>query len=521
MKLSAKIAAIEMDGDEVRIAVVKTGGRKPAIVETVIERAKDTTPDERRNSMVQAIRDANGRLKSKPNVYVLCVGCQYSMVRALTIPFRGSRRVAAAVAFELEPYLAVPIDDLIVDHCTIREVEGDTEVLAVGVRTELLEEQAGLLGEAGINVEGITLDVAGLTSLWMARRKKVAGLHGILHVRESASILTITFNRSIAFFRPLSIPANRLREEPQAASREVRNSLRAFMATWRGEETIAEITVTGVDLNPAERDAFEEGLQAEIAYENLADGIKGTGHLATPEAAPGGESAGEAFPDATPVNLKERPNYWEATVGAALSAAGGGVNFEFRKGALAPAGAMRSMALHAVFSAALLVLVVVFFGVYCMVDYRRNVAEIERCGDEIWRIYAETFPDSEIVKNGRLPTDVGGIQSIQAMEDAYKIATTRGTHIPVELLTRPNFLDILKEISQRLPGDTIEVTDINIRDNRGDTQTVTIQGEVDDGAALNKAFDDLKQSKLLQVSNDLIRQTKPNGKTTFTITATI
>lgn len=521
MKLSAKIAAIEMDGDEVRMAVVKTGGHKPTIVDTVIERAKDTTPDERRESMVQAIRDANSRLKSKPNVYVLCVGCQFGMVRALTIPFRGSHKVAAAVAFELEPYLAVPIDELVVDHCTIREVEGETEVLAVGVRTEQLEEHVGLLEEAGINVEGITLDVAGLTSLWMARRKNAAGLHGILHVRENASILTITFNRSIAFFRPLAIPASRLHEEPQAASREVRNSLRAFLATWRGEETIAEITVTGIDLGPAERDAFEEGLQTGIVYENLADDIKGTGHLAMPEAVPVGESEDGALMDAPTVNLKERPNYWEAAVGSALSAAGGGVSFEFRKGVLAPAGAVRNMVVHAVFSAVLLVLVVASFGAYCVVDYRRNVAEIDRCGDEIWRIYSETFPDSEIVQSGRLPTDIGGIQTMPYMEKAKELAMTRGTRVPVELLTRPNFLDILKEISQKLPGNTVQVTDISIRDNRGDTQTITIQGEVDDGAALNKAFDDLKQSQLMQVSNDLIRQTKPNGKTTFTITATI
>jgi hypothetical protein len=204
-----------------------------------------------------------------------------------------------------------------------------------------------------------------------------------------------------------------------------------------------------------------------------------------------------------------------------VSAAGGGVNFEFRKGVLVPPGAMRNVMLHAAFSAVLLVLVVAGFVTYAVVDYKRNMAEIERCGAEIWRIYAETFPDSEIVQNGRLPTDVGGIQSLQAMQDAYEKSMTRGSNVPVDLLTRPTFLEILREISDTLPGDTVQVTDMKIRDNRVHGQTLTIQGEVKEVGVLMRAFNKLKESTLMQINDDLIRQTMDDGKTAFTITANI
>jgi len=520
MKMPAKIAAIELEGDEVRVAVVKTGGRKATVLEAHVERAKDTTPEGHRNSLVQAIRDATGRIKGKPSLYVLCVGGQHSMVRSLTVPFRGSRKVAAAVPFELEPYLAVPIDELIVDHCTIREVEGETEVLAVGVRAALLEDQIGLLEEAGVNAEGVTLDVAGLTTLWMENRRNPSGLHAIVHIREHASILAVTYNKSLAYYRMLAIPASRLHEDSAAVSREVRNSLRAFLATWRGEETIGGLTVTGVDLSPAERDGFEDGLQIPVAYERLSEGLKGASNLNGGEVSAGivAEDEGDRLPSA---HAAERPNYWEAAVGAAVSASGGGIGFDFRKGALAPAGAMRAMALHAAFSAGLLGLVVIGFATYAVVDYRRNMAEIDRCGAEVWSIYADTFPDSPIVGDGRLPTDIGGIQSIQAMQDAYEKSTTQGTRVPVELLTRPTFLEILKVISQTLPGDTVQVTDMKIRDNRGQSQTLTIQGEVDEVGALMQAFDELKESPLMEISEDPIRQTKDGGKTAFTINANI
>jgi hypothetical protein len=520
MRLSAKVAAIELDGDDVRVVVVKTGGRKPAIVEARAGRVRDTTPEERRNSLVQEIADVVGQLKSKPSLYVLCVGSQHSIVRTMTIPFRGSGKVAAAVAFELEPYLAVPIEELVVDHCTIREVEGETEVLAVGVRTSFLQELAGLLTDAGINIEGITLDVAGLTSLWMARRRSPSGLNAMLHVRENTCILAITYNRSIASFRPLAIPASRMREDPRAVSREVRNSLRAFSANWRGDETISALTVTGVDPSPAERAEFEDGLPCPVQYEILVDGLKGASTLGSAEAREMPLVEDDAA-QAEPTESWERPDRWAAAVGAAESAAGGGVSFELRKGPLAPAGAMKSMVLHGAFSAALLGLVVIGFGTYCVLDYRANMAEIEGAGSEIWRVYAETFPDSEIVQDGRLATDIGGIQSIQAMQAAYEKEIGSGTRLPVELLTRPNFLEILKEISQTLPGDTVKVTDMSIRGNRGQSQTLTIEGEVDDVTALNQAFEELKVSTLIQVSEDLVRQTIIGGKTAFTITAII
>src|SRR5690606_8979298 len=119
-----------------------------------------------------------------------------------------------------------------------------------------------------------------LTTLWMTGRKSVSGLHAVLHIRESGGILTVVFNRSIAFYRPLTVPVNRMREDPQAVAREVRNSLRAFSANWRGDETIGELTVTGIDLAPAERADFESGLQCAVLYDDLIADLKGANHLA-------------------------------------------------------------------------------------------------------------------------------------------------------------------------------------------------------------------------------------------------
>ncbi|MCC6697628.1 MAG: hypothetical protein IT365_18510 [Candidatus Hydrogenedentes bacterium] len=520
MKLSAKIAAFEIEGDEVRAAVVRTGGKTPVVLETHAQRVPSAGPEGRRAALVQTTREILGRIKGRPQLYVLSVGCQHAIVRALNIPFRGRSKVSAAVAFELEPYLAVPVEDLAVDHGVIREIDGETEVLAVGVRHSLLEEQTSVLAEAGVLVEGISLDVAGLTSLWLGGRRAVTGLHALLHVRETACVLTIVYNRSIAYIRPLPIGAKSMRENPQAVSREVRNSLRAFLANWRGESSIAELTVTDAELSPAERDAFEEGMQIPLVYESLSDGLKGAEHLGQ-EGIPAGEApSGTDETEALQANTRICPNYWEAAVGVAAAAAGSGVSFEFRKGTLASAGTARGMTLHFVFSACLLLLVLAGAVGYCVLDYRRNMEEIKRCGDEIWAIYTKTFPDAESAKERLEKTDIGGIQTAQFMEEAKNAAVSQGTTLQLDVLSRPTLLEILKEISAKLPGDKIRVTEISVPDSRSSNQAVVIKGEVNDPQALNDAFAQLKSSTILKVDEEPLRQTK-RDKTAFTINAMI
>lgn len=188
MKLPAKIGAVEFDDDEIRLAVVNTGGRVPSILDVSVCRAVYESASERFEALVAAVKHARAQLKAKPSAWVVCAGSDNAIARKLVLPFKGRGKVAAAVPFELEPYLAFPIDELAVDYSIIREADGNTEVLAVGVRRTLLEEQLDVLSAGGITAEGIGLDAAGLSSLLRACQGGTAGLTAALHAREYGGI---------------------------------------------------------------------------------------------------------------------------------------------------------------------------------------------------------------------------------------------------------------------------------------------------------------------------------------------
>ncbi|GMV99084.1 MAG: hypothetical protein AMXMBFR84_02230 [Candidatus Hydrogenedentota bacterium] len=511
MKLRARMGGILLAGDEVRIAVVKTGGKVPALQEAHAARAVYNDPEGRSEAIVLAIRDVVSKVKNKPALYVLCESAQYAITRTLNVPFKGRSKVSSAVPFELEQYIAFPLEQLVVDHATVMESGNATEVLAVALRRTRLDEQLALLQAAGVEAESIGLDAAGLTTLWMAGRKTFAGLHAALHVQDTGGVLVVTFNKTIAYLRPVQWTPETFFANAESAGREVQNSLRAFQSQWKGEGSVEDITLTGVEPGPAECTEFERCIQIPVIYENLIRHVKGGSIVEEAVQSPGYESAGEA-------SAGSAQSRWAAVIGVAAGSAGGACTFEFRKGDLAPEGTGRMIGAHAVFSAALFAVVALGFGLYCYLDYRQNAKELDRIGTKAWETFAETFPASQYVAGGRPSSDVGGSIVLQMMEEETNKALGEGELLAVDVLSQPTLLDMLQEIAKSLPPDRILVTDVAVRAVGGKGQTITIKGQVLDQAASAHVLEPFKDSELLAADGaPLIAQ--KGDKTEFTILA--
>ena len=547
MRFSAKIAAVEFAGDEVRVALVRTGAKRPVILEAHAARASYASPDQRFDALVAAVKQTAGALKTRPTCYILCASGLNGVARILTVPFRGGKRVAAAVPFELEPYLAVPIEEMTVDFSVIREVEGKTETLAIAMRMAALDEHLAVLKAAGIDPEGINIDAAGLTALWHGRQTGKLGLSAVLHVRDTSAILAVVNEKVLTYFRYLAIPASRFHDNPAAAARDVQNSLRAFLAGWQTGATIQGICVTGIGLDSGQQASFEEVLSVPVRYENLLDGIKGHELLPSPppivRSAPApapvmaeeSPAAGEAAlsPEASEPNvaLETAPveipatieavdgpvhSYWEAVIGCAVAAAGGGFDYDFRKGELSRADAMRGATIHAAFSSCLALLALLGYVAYCYIDYRHNVAETERLGQEAWDLFKNAFPESPAVAK-RPDNDVGGVLTLELFNKEVEKMSAAPAAPMLEVFQKPTFLDVLAEIASVMPaGGKALINEVKLTVGR--SPHIEIRGEEADPAAINEARDKLANSKILTVDSDVMHESK-GDKSTFIMKA--
>ena len=509
MRLASRVGAFEIAGDEIRLAVVQTGGTLPTLHEYHALSISYASQEERPEAFIAAAKQLVAQVKAKPSLFVLCLDSQNMVVRTLTVPFRGAARVNAAVPVELEPNLAFPIDDLIIDHAVVREAPGETTVLVVAVKQAILEERIAEFAAAGVNIEGINLDVAGLSTLWLAGQKKPGGLHAQLHVRDDSSVLAVIHNKRLVYFRHITIPGRSVPENPRPLSRDVRNTLRAFGTTWPADEAIATLTITGVAFDDEAREMFEDGLSVPVQYADLAACVRGSDKaLAKFRGAGEGESAEHMA-----------LNRWEAAVGVAAASAGGGIFFELRKGPLAPQNPFAGLRGRLIGTAAMLLVTLAGAAGYCAAQYRNNTAEINRIGDDIWKLYTETFPDAPETKE-RPETDIGGGASMALLEASQKQAEEAGSRLSASALSRPPLLDIIKELSEKFAGGKVVLTDIRIRDARGGSQALTVSGEIQDAPGFDAALAKLKESTVLKVEDDPVLSTR-EGRTTFSLQATI
>jgi len=508
MKLAARIGVLEIGEKEVRLAVVRTGGKVPMLCEThIVSLAEgEWLSEERRQKVASAVGDLVKKVRHKSHVYLLCADARFAVTRTLTVPFRGKSKVAAAVRFELEPYLAFPIEEIVTDHNVIREVEGETEVLVVGMRKDLLEPTLQLCAENGVDVEAIGIDAAGLTALWRCGEKSGKGLNALLHVRENGCFLVIVQDQTLCFMRYIGISADNLQRDPHLAARDVANTLRSFLASWKTAPAIDAFFVTGFQFESDEaREIFEGYMPAPVSYVDLMNNVRVLKQ---------GSKGGAMLPEG---DAGGHLNAWTALIGVAVGAAGVAPFFNFRQGDLARPDAWRHILVQSVFTGVLAAVLLLSFGLFCYVDYRRNTAEIERAGAEIWDLFTKTFPNVEAARK-RPTQDVGGVLTFKMMDDEFKKSGGTGRGFSPDLLTRPTLLDILGEITGTLSPEKVLLTDIIVRSSNSRSQPVTIMGELKDPAAIAQEFEKLRQSKLLNVTGEPTVSSKPD-KTTFTIVA--
>jgi hypothetical protein len=457
MLFKARTAVIEFVGDEVRVAVAKVGGALPTVLELVTRQAVYEAPEQRFEALVNALGEAVDSLKHRPATYVLCVSCLFGVVRTLTIPFRGRRRVSAAVRFELEPYLAFPIEELLVDFDIVGEFDGETEVLVMGLRRAALEEALAVVREAGLDVDGVNLDAAGLTALWQGVSRKTKGLNAVLHARSANAMVAVTYNGSLAYFRNLTFNAEYIRDNPTAAAREVQNSLRAFITKWRGAGEITALDVTGLGFTDEQRAAFAETMRMPVEEVDLLGRLKG---------GPGAlREAGEADAD----------NHWAAGLGVALSAAGGPYGFDFTRTDQSWQSYTPGAIKHVMFSSCLALLLLVGWAFYYHQGTIRNRAEAAAMQVRADELSAE----------------------IEALGEKGL-----GSEVDTRVFSVPTLLTLLDEVSQKLPADKVTVTELKMSPPEAKSWWIRIQGTVSDAGVFTEVFNQLKTSPIFRVEED-------------------
>ncbi len=491
MKLTAKIGVIQLTNDRFRLLVVKTGGAMPKVLERIDEplASLGDDPEVTHAEHVELIQQCIKKLKHSPTLYLLNTPQNWSVMRLLSVPFKGAKKVRSALTYELEPYLAIPIEDLAIDYITVGEHNGHTEVFVMGLKKERVSNQVALLNEAGIVIEGFGLDTVGLSALGRDCAVKNTQAQAIAFEHEGSSYVSVIRNRSLAFTQRLASTPDRV----SAWGREVQNALRGFHATSLETVELMTLNCIGVTLDEEAQSNLEKQLDVDIVHHSW-------------------EQSG--LPDE--MLDADDASTWVSMAGAATSVAGGSFNIAFES-TTSESNTQANPYTRSLMGLLGMVLIVLVAKLGIMhLKTQKNIEQTERLGQAVWEEFALAYPNDPQAKE-RPADDEGGQASFLALQEAIDKEQSTGTALTPQMFNQTSLPNILKEIAVHVPDSLASLSDVRVTplSVKSSKLGVTIRGDAKNPDAYSKIVAGFEKSQLLDFQNG--ERSTEQGKLTFTL----
>ena len=452
------VTTIEIREDVVRLATVRKKGKYLELlqgIETPVITGDAEVPD-KDEPVLNALEEAFKQLKYKPTCFALSVPCSVSIVRSLTVPFRGIKKVVSALRFELEPHIPFPIEELMLDFAVVNETKKDTEVLAMGVRKQHIQNYIQYLREFSAEPETAVINSLGLVYLWKQASKDTKKLKSALLVHKDFSTLAVLYEGKLVFIRHLVLGIQNYYENPEIFAREVQNSLRAFLARWKGNEGIEKLEIGGLSLSDEELGVFSRLVRMDVEIISLSQFLQ--------------------FPNAMKTEPAETLSCWYPLLGIAGITLDPYFSFNLLKENQTLSSYLSSLSRHLIFTNCLILTGLV-------------------CG---------AFFLQQLTLNNLVYSNLYKAKANELTQEIERVNQERGLDENIDLspFFDPPLLEILNTIAEKLPSDKVNITEIKLSSPDVQSWWIRIQGTTSDSAFITQAISELKKVSYFNIVDE-------------------
>ena len=146
-----KILGLDIGAASIKAVQVTTGLKGYRIVDTL------TVDIDAAGGLDEAVKAVFDHGDFRSGICVSSISSKRCSFRRMSFPFRDRKKIAQAIAFEMEPLIPCPVDDVLIDFISISEKEG-SRVLAAAVPAELIDAHRTLIEERGGRAVVIDID---------------------------------------------------------------------------------------------------------------------------------------------------------------------------------------------------------------------------------------------------------------------------------------------------------------------------------------------------------------------------
>lgn len=162
--MAQKFVGVDLGNRRVKIAVI-TSGFRGAQVMHVWEKSVSGTPGEGGDPTDPAIDTALKMIEERGLAGLptgVCLPGGSGSYRVLTFPFEDPRQIAQAVTFEADGQFPLPIEELAVDHLTIKRGDGQGRALVVAAKRTTIQHVTARFELAKLNLKLVTTSALAL-----------------------------------------------------------------------------------------------------------------------------------------------------------------------------------------------------------------------------------------------------------------------------------------------------------------------------------------------------------------------
>ena len=112
------------------------------------------------NAIVEAIREILGQLKLKVKEAAVSISGHSVIIKKIGLPAMTQEELDESIKWEAEQYIPFDVSDVYLDYQILqsRPEQGQMDVLLVAAKKEIVDEYAGIVGEAGLDPVVVDVD---------------------------------------------------------------------------------------------------------------------------------------------------------------------------------------------------------------------------------------------------------------------------------------------------------------------------------------------------------------------------
>jgi general secretion pathway protein L len=421
-------------------------------------------------------------------------------LRNLTIPFLDRKKIEQVLPLELEDQLLIPVSDQVIEYITTGTVENSSRILVAGVEKEKLRRYLDDLQLQGLTPLGVTLRNVALAES-LARNGKLPSSFLVLDAGVHSVNMLLMRNGRPVFIRRLPYPERMVLQAPfffrnglaaiadydeakqciASLNEDIEHTI-AFSRSNGASDTFPELVVVSGSM--AQEIQFREMLQKEIGHEVIAGNLR--------------EDAGVKLSAAAADQWT--PPLLDHALAIALEGLRKRQAVNFRKDEFAPEKLLFATRRQLAAAASLAVVLIVAVSAWFGFDYHALKVRYDAAGDQMTRLYRETFPDATRIVDPLVQMQAN-VRDVQAPAIATPVFSGE-----------KRTLKLLADISGRIP-ETIE---IHVSRMVIDQDSVQIRGTTDTFNNVNLIQGNLRKSPLFNDVNIVSAAAdKESGKIRF------